>query len=1839
MGKILLTTLAFFGVFGISFAQLSGTYTIGGTSPNYATVVEAVDSLNANGVSGPVTFNIRSGVYPGQVKINSFSGATNFNRVRFRPDPSNISQVIIEDSGLVTTDRGAVVLNGCAYVQFDSVTVRTLGVSTGHAVEFQGAANHITFKDCFLIGSPYSTSSTSTYMAVVYDNTGSTNMATNITFENNTVDKGSIGFYIYGTSTASRQGSWNLIDNIIVNWNYQGIFMYYANDCVLKGNFIANNSSNYSQPRGAYIYYCSDIEFSHNHVDVSASVLGSGVYWYYTQANVTNRRSFSNNMIHVDKTQYGVYMYLGDNMDVQFNTVKVDQKYFTNNSIGFYLNSGSNINFRNNNIVNESGDAALQVSSTAVRNNNNCYSNGNTAVSGGSLGTNSISVDPNFVSSTDLHIKNVSLYAAGVPITGDTLDIDGDRRGAVPCIGADEFQPDTLDLALLSVKKNYCPGTQQVQLKIQNFGLDTITSARISWSVAKQQGTRVAQPAFSYSGSLTSGKVATVNLGSFTFNQDTIYQIWARLDSINHKLDPNPLNDSAQTDTFKTSLNGVYYVGGVSPDFPDVESAAKALSSYGVCGPTTFKIRSGSYNGQVGLIDIAGLNATDTVRFTADTGATQPIITSTLYYPTVLFQNAGHITFDNLTIRNDVVSGGSVIGLEKVNSDITFDKCYLRADTAGMSRYAIIVQNLSSDRLDRLTIKNSDLVGGYYAIQISGSNQNSPDSSFKLLNCKLSQFYYSGIDMTFITHAEIRNNIIDNMDRTGFPSSTVYGIDAYYCAHFKITGNYVRPAAIYNPYSAYLLYCTGTSSDRCELSNNMMISPRTTYQLTSGVYNYYLNSCSYVDVYFNSGLVRSGGTNSYCAYISGSANVIQNNSFVHEGSGYALAQNGLANETHNNLYAPNGTTKNTTQGANGLNVDPEYISADDLHIQSISLDNAATPITGITVDFDGDARGTTTDIGADEFTPKANDVRPYTLYTPSNGGCGQDSATVQVVVKNNGTATQGSIPVTVYMYGSANDTITGSTTGTLASGQTDTLTVGKVNTGGGGRFRFVLITSLSGDQRIENDTNEILNVKIDRTPAFPIVGNAIVVCDNIDTVLVNKSPAKRTYWYDAPVGGNLLHTGDSFKVNMSAIDTFWVRGSDDYEVHIGPPDNTGSGVLTTQTNLGLTFDVYRELTLDSVTVYPNSAGQVTVRLISPTGSLITSTTVAVPAGSGTTPVQIPVGFRITPDKGYKLDAVGSTGGLWRNYSAFYPYRDIDSSLFIVSDQSGSTYYYNFFYNWKVSVEGCESGLAEVPVSRRPSLTVNLGADTAYCTGSTFGYTLNMTMPGAASYKWNNASTSSSRLINTKGIYSISITANNGCVSQDSLIVTEVPQPTVTFADTNVCDNQGSFFLEGRPRGGSISGTAVSNNLFNATAAGVGVYPITYSYSNAIGCAGSAVAQITVNGATTASFTTPAPICQNRKTPVTLSGGNPAGPSGYYYGPNVQSGKFLPKDTGTTMLNYVYFNFRGCSDTAAAGVVVIPAPIVLFDTLSSIICDNTPVITLVATPGGGVFSGTGVTGSSFDPSAVGAGTYSVKYRVVGGNNCPTEEVQSGNINTAPTVTLNDFPAVCIYDQVHDLASGIPTYGSYYGDFVNTATKKFDVLAAGLGAHPITFKYVDFNGCADSATKNLNVYPTPTAKFGGDKQICGNNSVTLDPGPADAYFWDNASTSRTITVSSPGTYLITITDKSCVGRDSVKVSYEAICVGIPEALQGKVAVNYYPNPASEILNISLVGFSGMDVTLEITSASGQLVRVEEFGEIKFPTFVHEIGVGDLSVGMYIARLKTSQGDIVHRFNVGN
>jgi hypothetical protein len=185
----------------------------------------------------------------------------------------------------------------------------------------------------------------------------------------------------------------------------------------------------------------------------------------------------------------------------------------------------------------------------------------------------------------------------------------------------------------------------------------------------------------------------------------------------------------------------------------------------------------------------------------------------------------------------------------------------------------------------------------------------------------------------------------------------------------------------------------------------------------------------------------------------------------------------------------------TGKDASSISADPLFTSATNLHAAAVALNAAATPIAGITTDIDGDVRNTSTpDIGADEFTPLANDLTAVALVAPATTStCYGTAEAVSVSIRNAGTATlnfattAATITVVVTLPGGTTQTLTTTlTTGTLASNTTQTVVLPTtLNMSTVGTYSFAITATVVGDG---NTANDLLAPAPTRTVAAPVAG-------------------------------------------------------------------------------------------------------------------------------------------------------------------------------------------------------------------------------------------------------------------------------------------------------------------------------------------------------------------------------------------------------------------------------------------------------------------------------------------------------------------------------------------------------------------------------------------------------------------------------------------------------------------------------------------------------------------------------------------------------------------------------
>jgi hypothetical protein len=93
-----------------------------------------------------------------------------------------------------------------------------------------------------------------------------------------------------------------------------------------------------------------------------------------------------------------------------------------------------------------------------------------------------------------------------------------------------------------------------------------------------------------------------------------------------------------------------------------------------------------------------------------------------------------------------------------------------------------------------------------------------------------------------------------------------------------------------------------------------------------------------------------------------------------------------------------------------------------------------------------------------------------------------------------------------------------------------------------------------------------------------------------------------------------------------------------------------------------------------------------------------------------------------------------------------------------------------------------------------------------------------------------------------------------------------------------------------------------------------------------------------------------------------------------------------------------------------------------------------------------------------------------------------------------------------------------------------------------AGPITVVYefvLTSNGCSNTQQVTVVVNPSPTPVITGNAPVCAGNPIILNAGPGySSYNWSTSASSQTITVTTAGTYAVTVTDgNGCTGSTSV------------------------------------------------------------------------------------------------------
>ncbi|MCB0401705.1 MAG: right-handed parallel beta-helix repeat-containing protein [Flavobacteriales bacterium] len=731
---------------------------------------------------------------------------------------------------------------------------------------------------------------------------------------------------------------------------------------------------------------------------------------------------------------------------------------------------------------------------------------------------------------------------AGAPnvkfrISGTTLSI-----GFAGDMGFDDFMIQNIvndDAGITAVTAPMAPfsaGTNAVDVNITNYGANTISNADVEWMV---NGTP--QTTFNWVGTITSGQTvaAPVNIGSYNFpaGQSTI-KAWTNLP--NGNADQQTSNDTLEV-ILCTALKGTYTLGGVTADFNTFGDLSTALLACGVDSHVVVNVNPGTYAERLILTDIPGTSSAATV--TIDGGDTSLVTMTNSTFSNVYLNGADWVTITNMTLENTGTTDAYGVQLRDSAMYNTISNCLIRlsmntglSDVIGVSASDVETSSFTEGTNAYFTtVQGNTILGGEKGIHFEGASLSRNVGNSFIDNMIDSPEDY-GIYMDDQDSIKIIGNTITNI-RTAAAGDGIYTFDLMM---FDISYNKVINAPDYG------IYISDGNFDAVPTSRgrfiNNMVSSTTDYAV-------YFTDVHDADVFHNTIYNTSGTSGAF--YVTGMVNLdIRNNIFMSE-TDYAFES--ISNITiggnvvdYNDYYSPASNpsliydggslyatvaawqVSQPTANQNSIENDPIFPSSNDLHTVSLMVDDKGDNTVGILDDIDGDTRpmGAFVDMGADEFTALTNNAALMSFLEPGSVICGDSATPVTVIVRNLGD-TIFNMNIDVQVTGDITTTLSYAYSDTLLFTEYDTITVGTLNTISGVNINLLGYVTLAGEQDFSNDTASHSFIA---RPYFPVGYNG-VACDGDSALITALSlPGTNYGWYDAPTGGNLVGTGDSYMI-------------------------------------------------------------------------------------------------------------------------------------------------------------------------------------------------------------------------------------------------------------------------------------------------------------------------------------------------------------------------------------------------------------------------------------------------------------------------------------------------------------------------------------------------------------------------------------------------------------------------------------------------------------------------------------------------------------------------------------
>lgn len=390
-------------------------------------------------------------------------------------------------------------------------------------------------------------------------------------------------------------------------------------------------------------------------------------------------------------------------------------------------------------------------------------------------------------------------------------------------------------------------------------------------------------------------------------------------------------------------------------------------------------------------------------------------------------------------------------------------------------------------------------------------------------------------------------------------------------------------------------------------------------------------------------------------------------------------------------------------------------------------------------------------------------------------------------------------------------------------------------------------------------------------------------------------------------------------------------------------------------------------------------------------------------------------------------------------------------------------------------------------------------------------------------------------------------------------------PTVNAgSDLSLCNQAIPTNLTGTPAGGTWSGTGITNPTGQFTPPGVGSFTLTYTFTDVNSCTNQDQTSANVVNATSANAGIDSSVCID--APNAQLTGLPTG--GTWSGSGVSSaGIFDPTSVGDFTLTYT-IGSGTCLTSDEMLVHVNPLPIV--DAGNDLVrCVDASATLLTGSPAGGNWSGTGVSGNTFDPSIAGVGTFVLTYTYTDPlTGCSNFDTRNVLVNPLPTPNAGNDTTLC-NQPVPVQLQATPAGGTWSGTSISSSGL---FTPSGVGNFSVDYTFVLPTGCSASDTKIISVVNAALANAGSDLESCfddANTQLTQNP-PGGVWTGIHVTSSGVFQSVQAGVFELVYSygAGTCLTRDTMEFTVHPlpiVSVGVDQVFcVSEDAVNLVPNP---------------------------------------------------------------------------